>query len=103
MPQTSHATSAHAPGDEPLIHLAPDDVETAQVAGVQFARALAGAPTMAFMAALGEQEHVLRQAVERAGFATPIARAAADAFTVGARLEWNRIAPATVQGAVGLA
>ncbi len=98
MPQPTPITD-----DGPLIHLAPDDVETAQVAGVQFARALAGAPTMAFMAALGEQEGILRQAVQRAGFAAPIARAAAAAFTVGARTEWRRIAPATVQGAIGLA
>ena len=70
---------------------------------MQFARALAGAPTMAFMAALDEQEGILCRAVERAGFATPIARAAAAAFTIGARIEWRRIAPATVQGAVGAA
>ncbi len=45
------------------------------------------------MAALDEQEGILRQAVERAGFATPIAHATAAAFTVGARIEWRRIAP----------
>ncbi len=101
MPQSTPSTSA--PDDGPLIHLAPDDVETAQVAGVQFARALASAPTMAFMVALDEQQEILRQAVQRAGFAAPIARAAAAAFTVGARIEWGRIAPATVQGAIGLA
>ncbi len=101
MPRPTHSNSV--PDDGPLIHLAPDDVETAQVAGVQFAHALAGAPTMAFMAALDEQEEILRQAVERAGFAIPIARAAAAAFTVGARIEWRRIAPATIQGATGTA
>ena len=101
MPQPIHATTG--PDDGPMIHLAPDDVETAQAAGVQFARALAGAPTIAFMAALDEQEQILRQAVECAGFATSIARAAAAAFEVGARLEWGPIAPATVQGAIGLA
>ncbi len=73
------------------------------MAGVQFARALAGAPTVAFMAALGEQEQILQQVVERARFTASIARAAAAAFTVGARLEWGRIASATVQGAVRLA
>ncbi len=98
MPQPTPITD-----DGPLIHLAPDDVETAQGAGVQFARALAGAPTVAFMAALGEQEEILRQTVERAGFSAPVARAAAAAFEVGANLEWGRIAPATVQGAVGTA
>ncbi len=70
MPQPTCPTSA--PDVGPLIHLAPDDVEAAQGAGVQFARALAGASTVAFMAALGEQEGVLRQAVQRAGFAAPI-------------------------------
>lgn len=101
MPQPTQSTST--PDNGPLIHLALDDVDTAQVAGVQFARALVGAPTMAFMAALGEQEGILRKAVERAGFAIPIARTAAAAFTVGARIEWRRIAPATVHGVTGTA
>ena len=67
------------------------------------ARALAGAPTVEFMLALGEQEQILQQAVERAGFTASIARAAAAAFTVGARLEWKRIAPMAVQGSIGTA
>lgn len=60
---------------------------------MQFARSLAGAPTAAFMVALGEQEQLVRAAVEEAGFGERIARSAADAFEAGARLEWERIAP----------
>lgn len=75
------------------VRLVPEDVETARAAGVQYARALAGAPTATFMLALGEQEQLLRTAVEEAGLGELIARSAAAAFEVGARLEWERIAP----------
>jgi len=37
--------------DDLKVYLTPDDVESAQVAGVKFARALAGAPAAAFMIA----------------------------------------------------
>ena len=83
------------------VRLAPDDVESAQLAGVRFARALAGAPTAAFMLALGEQEQLVRAAFEDAGFTARIAHIAAEAFETGAMVEWRRIAPATVQGATG--
>ena len=79
----------------------PEDVDTAQMAGVRFARALAGAPTAAFMLALSEQEQLVWAAVQDAGFSQVIARGVADAFEIGARLEWERIAPAAVQGAMG--
>ena len=85
------------------VRLVPEDVDTAQMAGVRFARALAGAPTVAFMLALGEQEQLVRAALAEAGFGERIASSAADAFEVGARLEWERIAPAAVQGAMGTA
>ena len=81
--------------------LAPDDVKSAQLAGIRFARALAGAPTTAFMLALGEQEQLVRTALEDAGFAERIACGAAEAFKAGAMLEWQRIAPVAVQGAMG--
>ena len=85
------------------VRLVPEDVETAQTAGVQFARALAGAPTTAFLVALGEQEKLVRRAVVEAGLGKRVARTAADVFEVGARLEWQRLAPAALQGVVGLA
>lgn len=88
--------------DEALqVRLTPDDADSAQTAGVRFARALAGAPTVAFMLALGEQEQLVRAALSEAGFSEQTAGTAADAFEVGARLEWERIAPAAAQGAVG--
>ncbi len=93
----------HAADEALQVRLTPDDVDSAQVAGTRFARALAGAPTVAFMLALGEQEQLVRAALVEAGFGERVAGTAADAFEVGARLEWERIAPAAVQGVVGLA
>ena len=75
-----------------MVHLAPDDVRTAQTAGVEFARSLAGAPSAWFMLALGEQEDLIRSAIRRAGYPDRNARLAANAFDVGARVEWQRIA-----------
>ncbi len=77
--------------DDLQVYLTPDDVESAQVAGVQFARALAGAPSAAFMIALGEQEQIVRLVIADAGFSGDVARMAADSFEVGAKLEWQRI------------
>jgi hypothetical protein len=51
-----------------MVHLAPDDVRTAQTAGVEFARSLAGAPSAWFMLALGEQEDLIRSAIRQAGY-----------------------------------
>ncbi len=83
------------------VYLTPDDVESAQVAGVQFARALAGAPGAAFMIALGEQEQIVRLVIAEAGFSGDVARMAADSFEVGAKLEWRRITSAVHMGAHG--
>ena len=73
------------------LNLTPEDVESAQVAGVQFARTLAGAPTGAFMDALGEQEQIVRLVIAEAGFSGDIAGKAADSFEAGAMLEWQRL------------
>lgn len=75
-----------------MVHLAPDDVRTAQTAGVEFARSLAGAPSAWFMLALREQEDLIRSAIRQAGYPDRNARLAANAFDVGARVEWQRIA-----------
>ena len=73
-----------------LIH--PDDADQAFAAGVQFARGLAGAEGGAFMVALGEQVALVRSAITIAGFSPTKAPLAAEAFEVGARVEWKRIA-----------
>ncbi len=73
------------------VYLTPDDAESAQVAGVHFARALAGVPSEAFMIALGEQEQIVCLVIAEAGFSGDIARMAADSFETGAKLEWRRI------------
>lgn len=72
-----------------LIH--PDDADQVFVAGVQFARALAGAEPAAFMLALGEQQALIQGAVLEAGFPNRKAQAAGEAFEAGARVEWRRI------------
>ncbi len=88
-------------GDNLQVYLTPDDVESAQVAGMQFARALAGAPSAAFMIALGEQEQIVRLVIAEAGFSGDVARMAADSFEVGAKLEWRRISNSLHTGAHG--
>lgn len=75
-----------------MVHLAPDDVRTAQTAGVEFARSLAGVPSAWFMLAFREQEDLIRSAIRQAGYPDRNARLAANAFDVGARVEWQRIA-----------
>ncbi len=87
--------------DDLQVYLTPDDVESAQVAGVQFARALAGAPSAAFMIALGEQEQIVRLVIAEAGFSGDVARMAADSFEVGAKLEWQRLSFSIHVGAHG--
>ncbi len=89
--------------DDLRVYLTPDDVESAQVAGVQFARALAGAPSAAFMIALGEQEQIVRLVITDAGYSGDVARMAADSFEVGAKLEWRRISSTLHVGAHGTA
>lgn len=78
--------------DCPMVRLDPEDARTAQTAGVDFARNLAGAPPEWFLLALGEQEQIIRTGIERAGYSARNARLAAEAFDVGARGEWQRIA-----------
>ncbi len=89
------------PGDDLQIRLTPDDVESVQVAGVQFARALAGAPAVAFMLALGEQEQIVRCVIMEAGFGGDVARRAAESFQVGAKLEWQRLSSSLQAGTHG--
>ncbi len=89
--------------DDLQIRLTPDDAESAQVAGVKFARTLAGAPGAAFMIALGEQEQIVLQVITEAGFSRDVARLAAESFEVGAKLEWRRISSTLPVGAHGSA
>ena len=83
------------------VWLAPDDVETAQMAGVRFARALAGAPDTAFMIALSKQQELVRVAILEAGVTTKGAALIARAFETGVKLEWSRLAPLLHQNAMG--
>ncbi len=83
------------------VYLTPDDMESAQVAGVQFARVLAGAPAAAFMIALEEQERMVRSVITEAGFASDVARIAADSFETGAKLEWQRLSASLHLGTHG--
>jgi hypothetical protein len=77
--------------DEPLVRLDPQDARTAQVAGVEFARTLAGAPSAWFALALDEQQTIIRTGIQRAGYSARNAQLAASAFDAGARVEWRRI------------
>ena len=77
--------------DAPAVLIHPDDVDRAFVAGVQFARALAGAEPVDFVLALGEQQALIQGAVLEAGYPDGKARAAGEAFEAGARVEWRRI------------
>lgn len=90
------------PSDDDLqVRLTPDDVESAQVAGVQFARALAGAPAVAFMLALEEQQRIVCCVIREAGFDGDVARRAAESFEAGAKLEWQRLSLSLQTGAHG--
>ncbi len=73
------------------LHIDPDDADQAFVAGVQFARALAGVDGGGFMVALGEQVALVQSGIATVGFSTTVARLAAEAFEAGARVEWRRI------------
>lgn len=83
------------------VWLTLDDVETAQVAGVRFARAMAGALNTAFVVALGEQQDLVRAAVLEAGVSARSAVLTARAFGTGAKLEWDRMAPFLHQETMG--
>ena len=77
--------------DALMVRIHPDDADQAFVAGVQFARALAGAEGGAFMVALGEQVALVQSAIATVGFSPTKARLAAEAFEAAARVEWRRI------------
>lgn len=79
---------------EPMVRFTPGDARTTQSAGVEYARALAGAPTDAFLKALDEQEGMVRRWAIGAGFGARRARTAAREFAASARAEWHRIAAA---------
>ena len=82
---------ASPPEDTLAVLIHPDDADQAFVAGVQFARSLAGADGGRFMVALGEQVALVQSAIATAGFFPTKARLAAEAFEAGAREEWRRI------------
>ncbi|MGI4801343.1 MAG: hypothetical protein ACRYG8_46440 [Janthinobacterium lividum] len=89
---SDHIDQPAAIPDPLTVMLAPEDADTAFAAGVQFARALAGAENAAFLMALGEQQALIHAAVLEAGYPHGRARAAGEAFEAGAREEWRRIA-----------
>lgn len=80
-----------ATNDMLIVMIHPDDAAQVFVAGVQLARALAGAEPAAFLMALGEQQALIQAAILEAGYADRKARAAGEAFEAGAREEWRRI------------
>lgn len=80
------------PDAELMVRLDPQDACTARTAGVEFARALTGSPPEWFILALNEQEDIIRDGIRQAGYSARQARLAADAFQIGARVEWTRLA-----------
>ena len=58
------------------LHIDPDDADQAFVAGVQFARALAGVDGGGFMVALGEQAALVQATIATVGFSATVARLA---------------------------
>lgn len=80
--------------EDSMVHLTPGDARTTHGAGVKYARALAGAPTGAFLEALIEQEGLIVRSAIGAGFGARRARTAAREFKAAAEAEWNRIATA---------
>ena len=86
--------NAHQPAANSnlVVMLAPEDADTAFVAGVQFARALAGAETAAFVMALEEQAALIRTAVLDAGHSPEKAHLAVEAFEAGPQNEWRQVA-----------
>ena len=86
-----------------VVRFVVDDATTAQEAGAQFARALAGALWPDFVLALAEQECLIRRAIAEAGFADGQARLAAERFEAAAQAEWRRLAGAGGSGSGGRA
>lgn len=79
---------------EPMVRLTPGDARTTRSAGVEYARALAGASTPAFQEALDEQEGMVMRWAIGAGFGARQARTTAREFATAARAEWRRITTA---------
>jgi hypothetical protein len=88
---------------EPTVWLVPGDKGTACVAGRDFARTLAGAPSELFALALAEQSYIVQTSIRRFGLSKRQARLAADAFDAAARSEWHRISRAMQPGMHGTA
>ncbi|NPD70111.1 hypothetical protein HN018_24840 (plasmid) [Lichenicola cladoniae] len=76
---------------DPMVVIAPEVADQAFAAGVQFARALAGAEEVAFVLALGEQVLLIRDAIMDAGYRATKAQLAGEAFGVKSKTEWRRI------------
>ena len=91
------------PDDGPMVHLTVDDAATAQTAGVEFARNLAGAPRAVLLLALGEQCDLIRRAITDAGFSEEQARGAAEHFEAAALAEWTRLVGAMASDVTGTA
>lgn len=91
MSSTQPKQSSSTISDPPMLTLAPEDTDTAFAAGIQFARALAGAATATFTAALAEQVLLIRDAIMTAGYSARKARLANEVFEIGATTEWRRI------------
>ena len=89
--------------DSLMVCLAVDDARTAQDAGTKFARDLAGAVSVDFMLALGEQDSLIRRAIMDAGFSDKQAHLAAEHFEAAAREEWARLASAMASDVSGTA
>ena len=99
----NNMNTTQAAADALAVQIHPDDADQAFVAGVQFARALAGAEPAAFLMALGEQQALIQAAILEAGYADRKARAAGEAFEAGARDERRRIGGAERPSAWGAA
>jgi ribulose bisphosphate carboxylase small subunit len=77
--------------DDLQVHLTVDDAHTAQAAGVEFARALAGAHSAEFALALAEQDELIQRAIIGAGYSVEQAWVAAGRFEAAAWNEWQRL------------
>ena len=83
------------------VWLTPDEWDTVQVAGVRFARTLAGAADKAFVMALGEQQNLMHDAMVEAGVTARNAQLTASAFETGAWLEWERVSSLLLREVAG--
>lgn len=86
-----------------MLYLSVGDTRSAQEAGIQFARNLAGAQRAVLLLALAEQCDLLHRAVLDTGFSAEQARHAVEHFEAAALIEQMRIARAMTAGASGTA